>query len=53
MRSHGEANSCAMTAKTGLKVRCEVDASRYAEGIKVAGAEVDAPAIQRGPFHAG
>jgi hypothetical protein len=41
----------ATTTRTGLTVRCELDANRYPKGIKVTDAEMGALAIERDPFH--
>ena len=41
----------ATTTKTGLTVRCELDASSYPKGVKVTDAEMAALAIERDPFH--
>jgi hypothetical protein len=41
----------ATTTQTGLTVRCELDANRYPEGVKVTDAEMAALAIERDPFH--
>ena len=41
----------ATTTQTGLTVRCELDANRYPEGVKVTDAEMAALAIERDLFH--
>ena len=38
-------------SRTGLTVRCELDASSYPKGVKVTDAEMAALAIERDPFH--
>jgi hypothetical protein len=41
----------ATTTKTGLRVRAEVDPSKYPKGIKVSDNEVAALRIERDRFH--
>jgi hypothetical protein len=41
----------ATTTKTGLEVRCELDARTYETGIRVTDAEMEALNIQGEPFH--
>ena len=41
----------ATTTRTGLTVRCQIDANRCPKGIKVTAAEMAVLAIERDPFH--
>ena len=41
----------ATTTRTGLTVRCELDANSYPKGVKVTDAEMAALAIERDAFH--
>ncbi len=41
----------ATTTRTGLTVRCELDANSYLKGVKVTDAEMAAPNIEGGAFH--